>query len=351
MALDNNSIFHKFSLFICCCLNLLPIFHVSRDEKFDDVDCLTELRLSLIWLPWGDKHLYFLSYSQQSSLELFSVLKLSDLQPFRQREELKQYADRFLNLNDDTDSLKSQLRIEFLKYKHTDCQNSINTLNNKVNSYLAIALAYAGLFAFLLQSILKLNFSSFSMLMWVVFILSGINLINILVLLRRYLQVKANNKSTFNSFKDDPTWRLLAKSIYIDWLTSNEERTVAASLVMNIEKYLIRSIFMSSLLLFLIVLHPYKLKVPLAYDKTTTNEFILLDEDGNFSPQELLKLSKVDSSDNTIVFVYSSSNISGKNTANFMINTLKLSNKSLKVKLNSNLFNNKMLVATIADKK
>ncbi len=351
MKQHNTSNWYKVVLFICRLLNLLPIFHVSRDEGFDAVDSLNNLRFSLLSLPWGEKHVYLLTYSQQGSFKFLSTLRISDIRAPHEPDALEKYEENFLNLEDDTDGLKSKLRIEFLQHKNTECQNSINTLNNKVNSYIAIALVYTGLFAFLFQSILKLDFSHFAIYMWVAFGLSTIFQINVLVLIHRYLQVKGALKSKFSSFKSAPDWKLLAKSIYIDWLTAQYELWTAATLVKNIEKYFIRSIFLSSLVLFSTVLYPLFQQTPSTTDKKTNAEFVLIDKEGKFSPQELLNLSKAITPDNTIVFVYSSSNSSGDAAANFTIRALNLSEQNSSIELSEELFDTKLLIAIVKETK
>ncbi|EGR1091177.1 hypothetical protein, partial [Vibrio cholerae] len=125
------SLWNKFSLLICKLLNHFPVFHASQDNSFDSVDSLAGLRLSLFSLPWGDKHIYLFTYIHQGNFKerfkLLSILRISDINSPRQQKELDQLESDFLDLEDDTGSLKSKLRIEFLKHKSADCQNSINT--------------------------------------------------------------------------------------------------------------------------------------------------------------------------------------------------------------------------------
>ncbi|REG81983.1 hypothetical protein [Marinomonas pollencensis] len=352
---NRTPLWYKFGLLVCRLLNHLPVFHASQDNGFDSVDSLAGLRFSLLSLPWGYKHIYLFTYVHQGNFkERFkwvSILRILDIKSPHQQEELDQLEADFLDLDDDTGGSKSKLRMELLKHKNAECQNSINTLNNKVNSYIAIALVYTGLFAFLFQSILELGFSHFSVLMWLAFGLSSISLINVLVLLRSYLQVKGTLKSRFSSFKISPDFKQLAKSIYIDWLTSKDEQWEAATLVKNIEKYFIRSIFVSSLILFSTVLQPFIQQVPSDAIKLSNDEFILIDKEGNFSPQELLSLSKAVTPDNIIIFVYSSSNSSGNASANFMISALNLSKQSTVIKISDELFDAKSLIATIKEEK
>lgn len=348
----NNSIWDKLGLFFCRIFNLSPILHISRDKEFDSITQLSELRISIFSLPWGDKHLYFISLTKHNGFELFSVLRVSDLQPSRSQEDLVKHKSDFLYLNDDADGLKSQLRIDFLKHKHTDCQNSINTLNNKVNSYIAIALVYAGLCTFLFKSLLELPVSTISIVMWAIFVLSVIFLVNVLVLLRRYLQVKAVAKSKFSSFKESPEWKTLAASIYIDWLTSQEEQTVAATLVKNIEKYFIRSVALTTFLLIATALQPYNwLLVEQLGPEDPRTKFVLLDKEGSFSPKELLSLSKAISTDKKVTFIYSSSNTMGKTTTDFVIKALELTEQNSTIELSDHFFNTKLLIASIEEHK
>ncbi|WP_299489865.1 hypothetical protein [uncultured Shewanella sp.] len=349
----NHSIGYKLGTLFCWILNLSPIFHISRDKEFDSITQLTELRISIFSFPWGDKHLYFISLSKEKGFELFSVIRTSDLQSSRNQQELNECKIKFLELNDGPNGFESQLRIEFLKHKHACSQNSINTLNNKVNSYIAIALVYAGLCAFLFKSIINLPVSTISIVMWAAFALSVIFLVNVLVLLRRYLQVKAVVKSMFSSFKESPDWKKLAEGIYIDWLTSQEEQVVAATLVKNIEKYFIRSAVLSALLLLSTVLQPYNWlenKQSSSGDKTST-EFVLLDSEGNFSPQELLRLSKAISPDKKITFIYSSSNAVGKATKDFTITALKLTEQNSTIELSDHFFDTNVLIANMEEQK
>ncbi|MFA0061785.1 hypothetical protein AB4370_18500 [Vibrio cyclitrophicus] len=353
MESNNNSIWYKLKSFFFWILNISPILHISRDKGFDSITQLTDLRISLLSLPWGDKHLYFISRTKEKGFEFFSVLKISDLQPSRSQEELKNCKSNFLELDDDADEMKSQLRIDFLKHKHTDCQNSLNTLNNKVNSYIAIALVYAGVCTFLFKSLLQIPVSTTScLLMWGGFALSIIFLINVLVLLRRYLQVKASTKSMFNSFKDSPDWKKLSAGIYIDWLTSQEEQTAAATLVRNIEKYFIRSIALSTFLLIATALQPYNwLSTELSNEDSSRTNFVLLDKEGNFSPKELLNLSKAISHNDKVTFIYSPSNTLGKTTTDFAIKALELTGKNSTIELEDPFFNTKLLIASMEEHK
>ncbi|EJN6958856.1 hypothetical protein NRD16_000680 [Photobacterium damselae] len=352
MEHSNNSIWYKLGLFFCWILNFSPIFHISRDKDFDSITQLAELRISILSLPWGDKHLYFISLSKENGFELLSVLRVSDLQPSRSQEELEECRSNFLELNDDDDGLKSRLRIDFLNHKNTDCQNSINTLNNKVNSYIAIALVYAGLCTFLFKSILNLPVSTISIVMWAIFALSVIFLVNVLVLLRRYLQVKSVAKSKFSSFKESPDWKKLAEGIYVDWLTSQEEQRAAATLVRNIEKYFIRSIVLSALLLITTALQPYDWLVTEHSGRgdESSKEFVLLDREGNFSPQELLSLSEAISPDKKVIFIYSSSNAVGKTTTDFVIKSLELTEQNSVIELSNLFFNTKLLIASMEER-
>jgi hypothetical protein len=99
----NNSIWYKLGLFFCWILNLSPILHISRDKEFDSITQLTELRISIFSLPWGDKNLYFISLSKKCGFELFSVLRVSDLQPSRSHEDLVKCESNFLYLTDNAD--------------------------------------------------------------------------------------------------------------------------------------------------------------------------------------------------------------------------------------------------------
>lgn len=350
MENSNQSIWYKVKLNFCRLINLSPILHISRDIEFDSITQLTDLRFSLLSLPWGDKHLYFISLSIGKGFELISILRVSDLQPSRSQEDLEECKSNFLKLNDDKDGVKSQLRIDFLKHKLTDCQNSINTLNNKVNSYIAIALVYAGFCAFLFESLLEIPVSNVSLMTWAVFVLSVICLINVLVLLRRYLQVKAAAKSTFSSFKEFPDWKNLAAGIYIDWLTSQEEQTAAATLVRNIEKYFIRSVALSAFLLIATALQPYNwFLTEQSNGVRSSTKFVLLDKEGNFSPQELLSLSMAISPSNKVTFIYSSSNALGKATTDFAIKALELTGENSKIELEDPFFNTNLLIASMEE--
>lgn len=117
------------------------------------------------------------------------------------------------------------------------------------------------------------------------------------------------------------------------------------------EKYFIRSIFLSSLILLSSVLQPFIQQVPSDVITATNDEFILIDKEGNFSPQGLLSPSKTVTSNNTIIFIYSSSNASGNVSANFIITALNLSKQSTVIKISDELFAPKLLVATVKDEK
>ncbi|MBM0511876.1 hypothetical protein [Aeromonas hydrophila] len=342
---------NKFIFYICRGLNLLPILHISNDKEFDSVSTLTELtdlRISLIALPLGDKYLYFVSYCTSSGFNFVFNIKLSDIQPPQNQSELTEKKENFLTLKDDDKGSQSQLRIELLKHKYAECQGSINTLNNKVNSYIAIALVYAGLFALLLKLCLRYQDALFGWLTWSLFLISGISLANVLILLHRYLQVKQTLKSKFSDFKENPSWKSLAKSIYIDWITAKDEQIEAASIVKNIEKYFIRSIASALFLLFSIFLsHTYKITSPLI--KGDDSHFIILSQNGDFSPQELLNLSNAISSENNVTFILSKSNASGQKAIKSVVGLLNISKQHSIVTVSDDLFNKKAVVAKIQE--
>ncbi|MEC6796819.1 hypothetical protein VXS03_07150 [Photobacterium sp. S4TG1] len=345
MEKKHNVILDEMILICCKFLNYLPLFHLSCDESFDTIKSMTNFRFSFISLPWGDKHLYFLSYKK--GIKFFHVLRLSDINKPYEEEQVNDLTDKFLSLEDDKENLNSQLRIEFLKFKYAELQNSINTLNNKVNNYIAISLVYIGVFTYLFKIAINVTSLPFVFFIWILLTLFGINLLNVLILLRRYLQVKSYMKSKFSSFKQSPDWRSLAKSFYIDWLTSKDEQNASASLVLNIEKYFIRSIVFSLLLFFSITIEPYMIKTSSVNNSLNYNEIVLVDEYGKFSPEGLLKLSKNISLDKKVVFIYSSSNILAKDTIDFTIKILNLSKHNLIIKLNDRLFDNKMIISVI----
>lgn len=353
MEQNNHTLWYKLRFSLCFIFNQLPFFHVSQDERFDSIANLTDLRFSLIALPFGDKHLYIASFCKISGFEWGKCLRLSNIQPPLQLSELNEKVHNFSELSAAGSESDSQLRIEFLKHKHEECKNGINVLNNKVNSYIAIALVYAGLFAFLLQSSPEYVNLPAKYLTWFFFILSGINLVNVLVLLPHYLQVKGSHKSTFGSFKNEPSLKLLAQSLYMDWQTASHEKTAAATIVVNIEKYFIRSIILCALLFVVIEVSPvffHKEANPNGTAKVS-NEFVLLNQGGDFSPQALLKLSQNISPKNKITFIYSISNIDGNATAKFIINALKLAKQSSFVVISDEHIKGRSLIAVIQEKK
>ncbi|MGI2161909.1 hypothetical protein ACRN9X_09460 [Shewanella oncorhynchi] len=351
MMAEDNSYWYKLVLVICKLMNLSPLFHISSDDRFDSVHNLYGLRFSFISVPCGDRHLYIISYSKQRRFQLFSCLNISDIDKPRTSDKLEEAKLEFSKLKNTHGDSESKLRIEFLKHKQAESQNSINTLNNKVNSYVAIALVYAGFLVYLFKSTLNFSSSPLNILMLSLLALSGVHIVSVFILLRRYLQVKGTFKSKFNSFKESPTWQDLAKCTYIDWLTSNEEKQTSATMVKNIEKHFIRSIVLSTILLGSILLYPYSKNVQIFKKVPLENEFVLLNQEGQFSPRELLKLSESLSPQSTVTFVYSATNVSGKEVTEFIINTLRLSGNNSTVVLSEHLLNGKTLVATIQEKK
>lgn len=141
-------------MWLCYLFNQLPLFHISQDERFDSIENISDLRFSFIAFPWGDKYLYIASFLfTLKKFEWGKCLRLSDIQPPMELSELNKKVDAFYELTKKTAEEDSKLRIEFLKHKNEECKSSLNVLNNKVNSYIAVVLVYAVFFDPVLKSV------------------------------------------------------------------------------------------------------------------------------------------------------------------------------------------------------
>jgi hypothetical protein len=349
VEISKRTIWQKLGLFICNILNFLPVLHLSRDEDFDSISQINDLRFSLIAIPLGDSYWYFATYSPSTKFSLFELLEIHEIQPKKTKSELSELVNSLDQLPDDNGN--NELRLEFLKHKHDQCQASINILNNKVNNYIAIALVYTGFIAFLFQSCLKFSAHPLSWLLWSLLLLSTLSLSSLLILLRKYLKVKGAHKSKFGEFKTKPSWLLFVKGVYLDWQSAQDEQLASATLVKNIEKQFFRSVSVSFLLLLLVTYLPFSSDFDLIQNdgKENLNEFTIFDKQGKFSAIELLHLSKKINSNSDVLFILSKSNQVGKNSIKFIIKALELSNRYSVVEVNNDLFDKNILLVKIKE--
>lgn len=349
METSKRTIWQKLGLFICNILNFLPVLHLSRDEDFDSISQIDDLRFSLIAIPLGDKYCYLATYSPSTKFSLYELLKIHEIQPRKTEFELSKLVSSLKELSGDEEHTK--LRLEFLKHKHEQCQASINILNNKVNNYISIALVYTGFIAFLFQSCLKFSAHPLSWLLWSLLFLSTLSLSSLLILLRKYLKVKSTYKSKFGEFKSKPSWLLFVQGIYLDWQSAQDEQLASATLVKNIEKQFFRSISVSFLLLLLVTYLPFSANIDLIQKdgKENLNEFTIFDKQGKFSAVELLHLSKKINSNSDVLFILSKSNQVGKSSIKFIIKALELSNRYSVVEVNNDLFDKNTLLVKIKE--
>ncbi|WP_162922470.1 hypothetical protein [Aliivibrio sp. EL58] len=308
--------------------NVIPVLHISNDNNFGTLEYNTNwyesLRLSILTLPLGHTKLYLFTVSKYK-FNFLHIIKLESFTNFITEEKKDELKTNFRKLKQNGN--KPELRLEYVKYKYDDVTNSINILNNKVNNYVSISLFYAGLFSYLVSiTITYFNGGIISYLLLFFLLMSFIHLLSGLILIYKYLQIKNTLRSTFASIKKLPTPSLLANNIYIDWQAAKDEQHFYASLVKNIEKSFMFSLSISFLLYVFITINPYVNNIiDNEIASRIDNEFILINPEGMFSPNELSNLSKILSPNTNVLFLLSKSNKEGEDTLKFVVTSLNLS--------------------------
>lgn len=324
--------------------NFFPIFHISRDKDFGSITQINDLRFSLIHLPYGDGIIYFITYNKNSKFNIFYIIKLSNIQESRDASSLTEGFKKFEYYSSDR---SSKLRMEFLQHKYSDCLNSINSLNNKVNLYIAIVLVYTGFVGYLSKESFSQDINNINCFLLTAIILCIFNLYGLCSVLKRYLDVKSYSKSSFGDLKAQATQKNLTAGIYYDWIGLSDKIIMSGSLVRNIEKYFYRSAFFSICSIILLNLSSQPLKITDTSGTTVNhNEYIIVDENGNFSTKTLFRLSE-NMKDKEVIFIFSESNNSAKRKIDFIVEVLDLDNKNHKIKLNRNLLDNRTIIANI----
>lgn len=226
------------------------ILHTSSDKNFDSIAESHDPRISLFHFPLANKHIYIITYSKTMGFRFMFLLRLSALIPVFNKDDINKVKEQFKSFDRIYCPEKNKLRIEFLKHKYNEYQNSVSLTNNKINNYLTISLAYVGLLYFLSYNIKASPYGILNIIVWSTFILSSISALNVLLLLKECLKISGNYKSSITEFNKMPSWRLLNESIFVDFASSENTRIIMVSLVRNIEKYFIRSFSLCILLLF-----------------------------------------------------------------------------------------------------
>lgn len=339
------SIFSFIEKVVLLALNLSPVLHISSDNNFDSIKNTGDQRISIISIPLGDSFLYILTFDSEKGCNLFYRLHLSDVQVSRDINKITRDFISFDKVNSYRNN-NTDLRLDFLNHKYSDCINSLNTLNNKVNSYVAISLVYAGFCGYLLTNTIDIKEDAYRYISYPLIFIILLNLTQSLFLLRVYLKVKGKEKSSFSTFKYNTSKSNLTSSIYFDWLSISDEITLSASLVKNIEKYFIRSMISSVILLVVIFLDRYGVfTMP---KDLVQSSFYIVDSNGDFSSEEFLRLSK-ESKSQEFVFISAESNAGAKELISFTIKNLKLSEDSRIITLKDEVIDGYSLIVNTKD--
>lgn len=259
-------------------INLSPIFSVSSDELFGDIDVNVTKRYSLVRFSLGFTKIYFMSIAD-GKFDLVKVVNLNKLRPWPSievtQDKLKSYEDLIAGCNDD----ELLIQARFLD-KRIDVENNVKSLfQNKVSSYNAILLLVAGYIIYIAKELLENRegyLQNYALLF--VYVIVVVYFINSIVFLYHYLKNKTASSSKFSDIKSDSTLAKLSSSYYFDWFNVKEERDVLSNYVKNLEKYLARTVITLIVLSLLMI----------ALDINKNNNGIIVQEENELASISLL---------------------------------------------------------------
>lgn len=337
--------------------NWSPVLHISEDSNFGSVDKLSRVRLSFLAIPLGKNKFYFLSLVKDEVINKWKleIYKCLNFYSVCKKEDQSQIDTKVNSYNAqignqlDIDNLKIQ--IDFLKDKFNQNQERKSILYNKINNYTAIVLVFLGFIGYLLTELLNLNFYKINYyIYWIMFVLLIIYTLNLSLFVKDGLSIQAYIRSKFGDLKNNPTYKQLALSYYTDWYSSKNESQILSSIVCNIEEYFSRSLFITILLWFCIIIN--KNWPSMAYSTTLNykSEYLIVNNSDEFLPDEFSKfLKNINKTKNGIYIISNKDNFNYKVIKEFIEIATKKSSRLEAIEIESNSLDNNTILLKYKD--
>ncbi|WP_447880642.1 hypothetical protein [Serratia fonticola] len=247
---------NKIKIIVAKILNFSLFLHVSDDANYDTIEQGnigedTHFRFSVLYIPLGDKLLYFFSFKKEvnsSGSELsFKALYEIKFDEKQVRETQSNIEDAVKKYEEETLKNITECRRcqqeEFMKLRIAERENSMSAIYNKINYHTTIMLAFSAVLVFIYSKVQEI--ASVNYLWCLIYYLLLINFFDILslgIFLRKSIQVKGFYRSSFKELRISEEDYALAKSLYRDWYAGNSDVSYFAGMTKNSEKLLFRVI-------------------------------------------------------------------------------------------------------------
>lgn len=271
-------------------LNFSLFLHVSDDENYDTIeqckiDSDTHFRFSFLYIPLGDKLLYFFTFKREIkssksnlSFKLIHGIKFDEKQT---RETQSTIESAVIKYEEDTLKKVTKHRLrqqeEFMKLRIAERENSMSTMYNKINYHISIMLAFSAALVFIYSKIQEI--ASIDYLWCLIYYLLLINFFDTLslgIFLRKSIQVKGFYRSSFKELRTSEKDYALAKSLYRDWYAGNSDASYFSGMTRNSEKLLFRVILNGLIILLFVLLFTGK------HDKINKNTPSIIQHSDNY---------------------------------------------------------------------
>lgn len=244
----------KFLKWICgLILSHSPVLHISSDSNFGSFNWNSDWRFSVLAISLGINKYYVLTFKKNEwkfydRITLLTYLKSSDTHGVEDAAKRYETLLTSVNFSMENDDKVLERHKEYLRERTGDFRANHSNALNKINNYSAICIAYLAFLTFLATSVLKQqgNWGTTPRIVVVLLLLYAVYyFLNSALFLRFSLQVKGVVASKFSAIKMKTTDIVLAKAVYIDWMSSKNQMDDNATILLNVEKYLYSSIFFS----------------------------------------------------------------------------------------------------------
>lgn len=264
-------LFYLSSISPIICISYDPNFHTIRKDIYKNKN-FVDFRISLICLPLGGLKLYICTYAK--GFKFFKALRLQEL--FEENIEQKSVdlynRVMFMNPDDKNNILKSlELKIE------EEAQRN-STASTKVSIYNNILIVIDSLIIFRMFSLysiyedLMFYNTLTAVFLYLIFIMSLLWFININIL--SFSSIKVSGYDSFSLkriINSNPKDLEMIKGLYYKWLNVKKYNRILVSYILNMQTYMILSIFG---FLFLVLI--YNINEYLLTTETYTSTMICL---------------------------------------------------------------------------
>lgn len=274
-------------------LNYSPLIKVSCDDNFGTYKAGLPIRWSLFGLSICERKFYLITKSD-GKWSLFRILTFNELRPLPTLEIAIEKQNKYREYISKLDNAKIEKHVAFLSEAKQHNVAIEGMQQNKASVYGAVAVALATLPIMKLKSIfVEWDFSLYSCISLVAifyFIYYYLQLFGFLIL---FFKNKEVFRSTFGDFKVDGTVKKYAESLYLDWYCIKEELKVHASYVMNIQKYLVRSLFIAVIISLSPIIKNFSSDDINQSNTCEYQQFSILSSSGQLREGELMKLASL----------------------------------------------------------